>query len=117
MAPPAILTDRERCAIVLLGHGSREQQANLDFALLAQSLRAAWPKHHLIHAYVELARPSLAEALAQAATLCNRVVVLPCFLFAAGHIKNDLPHRRDYAVIGASEAWHVVKSPRCGWAL
>jgi sirohydrochlorin cobaltochelatase len=91
LAPPSTLTDRERCVIVLLGHGSREQQANLDFELLAQSLRAAWPKHHLIHAYVELARPSLAEALAQAATLCPRVVVLPCFLFAAGHVKNDLP--------------------------
>jgi sirohydrochlorin cobaltochelatase len=90
LSPPSTL-DGERCAIVLLGHGSREQQANLDFELLAQSLRAAWPRHHLFHAYVELARPSLAEALTHAATLCKRVVVLPCFLFAAGHIKNDLP--------------------------
>jgi sirohydrochlorin cobaltochelatase len=91
LAPPSILAGHDRTAIVLLGHGSREQQANLDFELLARELSARWPSYLLIHAYVELAHPSLAEALAQAAQACDRVVVLPCFLFAAGHIKNDLP--------------------------
>lgn len=76
---------------MLLGHGSREQQANADFEQLAQTLQAGWAARGVLPAHVELVQPSLAVALAHAATLAERVVVLPCFLFTAGHIKNDLP--------------------------
>ncbi len=54
-------------------------------------LGARWRQHRLLHAYVELAAPSLAQALSRAAAIAPRVIVLPFFLFAAGHIKNDLP--------------------------
>jgi sirohydrochlorin ferrochelatase/(2Fe-2S) ferredoxin len=40
---------------------------------------------------VELARPSLATALRDLAERADSVVVLPLFLFAAGHVKNDIP--------------------------
>lgn len=90
MAPPySIFSDRS--AIVLLGHGSREQQANADFEQLAQTLEAGWAPRTVVPAYVELAQPSLSSALDHVATLAERVVVLPCLLFAAGHVKNDLP--------------------------
>src|SRR5262249_39018389 len=42
-------------------------------------------------AYLELARPLLAEGLDVAAAGARRVVVVPLFLFAAGHVKVDLP--------------------------
>jgi sirohydrochlorin cobaltochelatase len=83
--------EQDRVAIVLLGHGSREQRSNAEFESLADLLRERWPSRALLHAYVELAQPSLADALKQAASIANRVVVLPCFLFTAGHVKNDLP--------------------------
>jgi len=43
------------------------------------------------HAYVELAAPALADGLAALARAVDQVVVVPLFLFAAGHVKNDLP--------------------------
>jgi sirohydrochlorin ferrochelatase/(2Fe-2S) ferredoxin len=89
LAPP--FPEHDRIAIVLLGHGSRERRSNVEFESLADRLRKRWPSRAVIHAYVELAQPSLAEALKQAASIANRVVILPCFLFTAGHVKNDLP--------------------------
>ena len=37
------------------------------------------------------AEPSLAEGLNAIARCNDRVVVVPCFLFTAGHVKNDIP--------------------------
>jgi sirohydrochlorin cobaltochelatase len=93
LAPPFSISssEKDRIAIVLLGHGSREPRANADFEQLAHELQRKWPSHPVVPAYIELAQPSLASALEHAATLVDRVVVLPCFLFTAGHIKNDLP--------------------------
>jgi sirohydrochlorin cobaltochelatase len=91
LAPPPIFAEHDRLAIVLLGHGSREQRANTEFERIADELQALWTRHAVVPAYVELAQPSLSAALTQAATLSDRIVVLPCFLFTAGHIKNDLP--------------------------
>jgi sirohydrochlorin cobaltochelatase len=86
--PPSTIDDR--VAIVLLGHGSREARSNLEFEQLVQQLRLRWHPCRVVGAYVELARPSLAEGLRQAAAIAERVVIVPCFLFAAGHVKNDL---------------------------
>ncbi len=75
---------------MLLGHGSREARSNLEFERVVEELRSRWHPRRVIGAYVELAQPTLAEALGEAAAGADRVVILPCFLFAAGHIKNDL---------------------------
>jgi sirohydrochlorin ferrochelatase/(2Fe-2S) ferredoxin len=78
-------------AIILVGHGSREGGANDEFEALAQSYRASRPGARVETAYIELARPLLPDALAALATEVGRLVVVPLFLFAAGHVKNDLP--------------------------
>jgi sirohydrochlorin cobaltochelatase len=80
----------DRLAIVVLGHGSREARSNLEFEQLVAQLRLRWYPRQVLGAYVELARPSLADGLREAAAAADRVVVVPCFLFAAGHVKNDL---------------------------
>ncbi len=49
------------------------------------------PEFRVRHGYVELATPALHDALRDAARDANRVIVVPLFLFAAGHVKNDLP--------------------------
>lgn len=80
-----------RTAIVLLGHGSREPASNLEFEALGARVQAHHPDFDVRHAYVELAAPALADVLAVLAADHDRVVVVPCFLFAAGHAKNDIP--------------------------
>jgi sirohydrochlorin ferrochelatase/(2Fe-2S) ferredoxin len=47
--------------------------------------------------YVELAQPLVADALTAAGAAHGTVVALPLFLFAAGHVKNDLPLALDAA--------------------
>lgn len=80
-----------RLAILVLGHGSRRPRANQEFERLVARLSARRPDLTVRHAYIELASPLLQEALAQLAAGADRVIVLPLFLFAAGHVKGDLP--------------------------
>jgi len=82
-------------AILIVGHGSREPRANEGF----EALVAAYRDHHgersghteITHAYVELARPAIDDALAELGQRHRRVIVVPLFLFLVGHTKNDIP--------------------------
>jgi sirohydrochlorin cobaltochelatase len=80
-----------RTGILVVGHGSREQASNLEFEQLVAHVRTHRPEFDVRHAYVELATPSLADGLDAIARCNDRVVVIPCFLFTAGHVKNDIP--------------------------
>ncbi len=77
--------------LLIVGHGSRDHQANLEFESVVVTYRATRPDLDVVHGYVELARPSLATALRELAQRVDSVIVLPLFLFAAGHVKNDIP--------------------------
>lgn len=77
--------------LLIVGHGSRDPNANVEFEALVAAYRAGRPDLHVMHGYVELARPSLATALRELAQRTDSVVILPLFLFAAGHVKNDIP--------------------------
>jgi sirohydrochlorin ferrochelatase/(2Fe-2S) ferredoxin len=76
---------------LLIGHGSREPASNAEFEAIASAYRLARPELRVETAYVELARPLIADALAALAAELPRITVVPVFLFAAGHVKNDLP--------------------------
>lgn len=77
--------------ILLIGHGSRDAGANAELEGVVAAYRSAHPEARVEVAYIELARPFVAEALAEVAPMARRVVVVPLFLFAAGHVKMDLP--------------------------
>lgn len=77
--------------VLLIGHGSREPASNAEFEAIASAYRLARPELRVETAYVELARPLIADALAALAAELPRITVVPVFLFAAGHVKNDLP--------------------------
>lgn len=80
-----------RNVVLIVGHGSREARANDEFEQLVVAWQARRPELELRHGYIELARPTLAEALDAAASSADSVTLLPLFLFAAGHVKNDIP--------------------------
>jgi sirohydrochlorin cobaltochelatase len=62
--------------------------------------------------FVELAQPTVADALAAAARTHVEVVALPLFLFTAGHVKNDLP-----LALEAARAQFPATTFRCARAL
>lgn len=77
--------------VLLVGHGSRDSGANDELEALAAAYRATRPQLRVETAYIELAAPLVGDALARIAATTRRTVVVPLFLFAAGHVKNDLP--------------------------
>jgi len=81
----------DRLALIIAGHGSRDAAANAEFEALVERYRQCHAEVDVTHGYIELAQPNLTEALAAAAQRARRVAVLPLFLFAAGHVKNDIP--------------------------
>jgi sirohydrochlorin ferrochelatase/(2Fe-2S) ferredoxin len=76
---------------LILGHGSREARANAEFEAWVDAYRRRFGDTPVSHAYVELAQPSLEEALDRAAREHARVLVVPAVMFAASHVKNDVP--------------------------
>ena len=77
--------------VLIIGHGSRDTAANVEFEDLVAQYRRTRPQYALRHAYIELASPSIHSALSDACKESRHVVVVPLFLFAAGHVKNDIP--------------------------
>ncbi|HSE79213.1 MAG TPA: sirohydrochlorin chelatase [Alphaproteobacteria bacterium] len=79
-------------AVLLCGHGSRDRDAIAEFEALAARLTARLPQYRVGAAYLEFARPMIREGLDRLkAAGAKRVLALPGMLFAAGHVKNDLP--------------------------
>lgn len=78
-------------AVVVVAHGSREPAANAEQEALVGAWAATRPELDISLGYLELAKPTLEDALTAAAGRSSRVVVLPLFFFLAGHAKTDLP--------------------------
>jgi sirohydrochlorin cobaltochelatase len=78
-------------ALIILGHGSRNPAATEQFMELVAQLRAQRDEP-VLPAFMELAEPSLADAVADAvAGGAVEIVVQPCFLFDGMHIRRDVP--------------------------
>ena len=83
---------REKIGVMLCGHGSRDVEAISEFDALAQSLRRHLPQYEVESGYLEFAKPIIRQGLdALKAKGVSRILAVPGMLFAAGHVKNDLP--------------------------
>ena len=79
-------------ALMLCGHGSRDEGAVIEFSGLAGKLRARLPDWTVEHGYLEFAKPIIRDGLDRLkAAGASEVMALPGMLFAAGHAKNDIP--------------------------
>ncbi|WP_372479261.1 CbiX/SirB N-terminal domain-containing protein [Halomicrobium sp. HM KBTZ05] len=86
-ATPVSLDDE---AVLLVGHGSRREKSNEQVRELAAAVeeRLGVPTDA---GFLELAEPSIDEAIAGLAASVSRVTVVQLSLFAASHVKNDVP--------------------------
>jgi len=77
-------------AVLLVGHGSRRERSNEQVRELAARLerRLGLP---VDVGFLELAAPAIPEAIDALAPAVSRLTVLPLSLFAAGHVKDDVP--------------------------
>lgn len=78
--------------VMICGHGSRDPAACREFARVVHGLAHRLPHWPVEHGYLEFARPILRDGLeALRAKGVRRVLAVPGMLFAAGHVKNDVP--------------------------
>jgi len=79
-------------AVLICGHGSRDPEAIAEFELTAAALRPCLPEFDFATGYLEFAQPTIRDGLALlAARGARRILAIPGMLFAASHVKNDLP--------------------------
>jgi sirohydrochlorin ferrochelatase len=79
-----------KTALLLIAHGSRQEEANADLFHVAEGLRErGWPI--IVASFLELAEPSIevggARCVEQGAEC---VVLIPYFLSAGVHVRRDL---------------------------
>lgn len=79
-------------AVMICGHGSRDTQAVEEFNRLAGLLGPRLPGYDVESGFLEFARPVIRDGLETLKKRgAKRIVCLPGMLFAARHVKNDLP--------------------------
>jgi sirohydrochlorin ferrochelatase len=84
-----------KTALLLIAHGSRQPHANADLEHVAQSIRDLGSYPIVVAAYLELAPPSIAQGGQQCVTAgAQRVIMLPYFLSAGLHVREDLTQAR-----------------------
>ncbi|KAF0113852.1 MAG: hypothetical protein FD149_2004, partial [Rhodospirillaceae bacterium] len=82
----------DKTGVMLCGHGSRDVEAIREFDHLAHLLKRRLPDYEVENGYLEFARPIIRDGLeALKGRGVKRIVAIPGMLFAAGHVKNDLP--------------------------
>jgi sirohydrochlorin ferrochelatase len=83
-------------ALIVLGHGSRSADATAQFLQVIELLKGQRPGDAVLPAFMELASPTVPDAVAEALRLgATELVVVPCFLFQGNHIKRDIPELLD----------------------
>jgi sirohydrochlorin cobaltochelatase len=90
---------------MVCGHGSRDVNAVAEFQRLVAGLGARLPHYAVESGFLEFARPILNDGLDRLrAQGVGHVLAVPGMLFAAGHVKNDVP-----SVLNAYAALHGLK--------
>ncbi|HEX6111697.1 MAG TPA: sirohydrochlorin chelatase [Geminicoccaceae bacterium] len=91
--------------VMVCGHGSRDVDAVEEFQRLVRTLASRLPEHPLESGFLEFARPILREGLDRLRGRgVDHVLAVPGMLFAAGHVKNDVP-----SVLNAYAVEHGIR--------
>ncbi len=78
--------------MILIVHGSRDPKWRNVFGTFMEKVTAALPGQAVILAFMELASPTLEEAVVQLIESgCNEIEVLPLFMADGGHVDHDIP--------------------------
>lgn len=108
-----------KTTLLIIAHGSRRQASNDEVRELAARLRASQPAKFtdVREAFLELAEPSIPDALADCVSLgAEEIVVFPYFLAAGTHVATDIPEeiatfRNKYPNIRLTLTPHLGAAP------
>jgi len=98
---------------LLCGHGSRDPASVSGFAEIAAGLAPLLDGRPFAYGFMELAEPDLETAIGQlVAAGAARILAVPGFLFAAKHMREDLP--RELAAAGERHRAEVILGRELG---
>ena len=79
-------------AYVVIAHGSREKKSSGAFLEFLEGFRKANPKRKVEAAFLELARPSIPQAIEKVIHEgATEVFIIPWMLFPGRHVKEHIP--------------------------
>ena len=85
-------------AVLLVGHGSKDMDGNVDFLKMAERAKARLPGRLVQACFIEYCDPEVPEGLDLLVKAgATDITVIPVILFAAGHVKMDVPGSLDAA--------------------
>jgi len=99
--------------IIVLGHGSKAQEANQAFLQLTALFQAKNHQDVVEPAFLQLSPPDLAAAMGKiVAQGVKQIVICPVFLFPGNHIQEDIPaelekERAKYPEVEIVQAGHM----------
>jgi sirohydrochlorin cobaltochelatase len=78
--------------LLIVGHGTREQPGVEEFLRVVQQLHVLRPETPIEPCFLEFCRPTIPEGLtALVEQGVQEVLVVPLLLFAANHVRRDIP--------------------------
>ena len=99
-------------ALLLIAHGSRNPAANADLDHVAAELRRRGSYAIVETAFLELAEPTIAQGGQRCATAgAGCVILLPYFLSAGVHVRDDLTRHRDELAAQFPSVQFVLAEP------
>ncbi len=104
-------------AVILLGHGSIREQANVEVREMWRMLAEQLPDLQISGSFVEVAEPTLEQEVGRlAAQGVERIVIVPMFLTRGNHLSNGIPRileklRQQYGHIRIELTRHLGVDP------
>ena len=104
-------------AVILLGHGSIREQANVEVRVMWKMMQEQLPELDIRGSFVEVAEPTLEQTIDQAVSEgIERIVIVPMFLTRGNHLSNGIPRilegvRQKYPEIQIDLTQHLGVDP------
>jgi len=105
--PPsqAVSSSSNEPAVLVVGHGTRKQSGAVQLLQLVEQMRLCEPGWRFYESFLELAEPTIDEAIEKAAgDGVQKLIVVPVLLFTAAHAKSDIPD----AVAQSAQKYGVI---------
>lgn len=81
-----------KSSYIVIAHGSRDKKANQAFFEFLKSFRKICAGKKVEGAFLELAKPSIPEAIQGVIREgCKEIFILPMMFFPGRHVKQDIP--------------------------
>jgi sirohydrochlorin ferrochelatase len=98
--------------VILVDHGSRVEESNAALLVVAERFRRTLGHPWVEPAHMELAEPSIAQAVARCVNHgARRIVVVPFFLLPGRHWRKDIPELTRLACAAHGNLPFLVTAP------